>query len=204
MSAKNGTLAPLQRWSPALFLLTGVVLIGYASLFATEAFMDTYPAVRDFIGPVGYIIGFVGLLGLYPALTDRSPKLARAGAGFAVVGIVGWLVSIILRADLLGSEPEALGAVQAIAILIGMILAFLVFAIAVLRTDVHTRTVGLVLLGPFLVNLVNFGIISAGYASPEGRFVTSGLWALSYLAIGIALRNEGIEPCHSGPQPTQV
>lgn len=204
MVDSNSVLAPLERWSSRLFLAAGAVLAVYATFYGTEAFLDTVPAVRDVLGPAGYIIGFVGLLGLYPALADRSPKLAHAGAFFAVLGIVGWLVSLLGRAGIVSGAPAALDATEALFILIGMILAFLAFATASLRTDIHSRMVGVLLLGPFLVNALNFGIVIAGYASPEGRFATSGLWALSYLAIGIALRTAGIPAGRTDPRPTEV
>lgn len=204
MADSDSVVAPLEQWSPKLFLAAGGVLAVYAALYGTEAFLDTFPAVRDVLGPAGYVIGFVGLLGLYPALADRSPKLARAGAFFAVLGIMGWLVSLVGRAGIVSGAPAAVDAIEAVFILIGMILAFLAFAAASLRTDIYSRTVGLLLLGPFLVNALNFGIVIAGYASPEGRFVTSGLWALSYLAIGIALSTEGIPAGRTEPQPVEV
>lgn len=179
--------------------MAGALVVVYSSLYGMEAFFDSYPQIREFIGPIGYIIGFVGLLGLYPGLATRSPKLARTGAIFAAIGIVGFLVTIVIRAEVLASEPAAAGAIQGILILIGMILAYLVFSLTSLRTDLHSRVVGLILLGPFLVNGVNFGIVIAGYASPEGRFVTSGLWALSLLAIGVALHME-----NTPSEPTMV
>jgi hypothetical protein len=204
MSDKDTVLAPLEQWSSTLFLVAGALLVVYSVLFAAEAFMDTYPAVRGSIGPLGYIVGFAGLLGLYPALADRSPKLAGAGAVFAAIGAVGWLVSLAGRSGILSGARGAVDAIEALFILLGMILAFLVFSLASIRTDVYSRTVGLLLLGPFLVNGVNFGIVIAGYASPEGRFVTSGLWALSYLAIGIALRTEDVPSERRAPAPAEA
>jgi hypothetical protein len=54
-----------------LFLVAGVLLIGYAALNGVGAFTDmtAYPVLFQF----GYLIGFLGLLGVCHALADRSP-----------------------------------------------------------------------------------------------------------------------------------
>lgn len=191
MTDREGNMATLEKWSPTLFLVAGAIVVVYSSLYGAEAFLGTYPAAREFIGSVGYIIGFVGLLGLYPALTDRSPKLARAGAAFAVLGIVGFLVSIVESAGILSGEPPAwLATSELLFILAGMVLAFIAFSVANLRSDAYSRTVSLLLIAPIVVMALNLAVVMAGLASPEARFLVSGLWGLSYLAIGVTLRTE--------------
>lgn len=192
----------LEKVSSELFLISGAVGIVYASLYGMEAFVGTYPAVRDFLGPISYIVAFVGLLGLHARLADRRPKLAHAGAFFAVLAGVGFLLSLLGSAGVVPSElPAMVEAIQFLFILVGWVLSFLLFSVGGLRSDAFTRTVGILLLAPVAVQVLNIGAVAAGYSSPEARLFNSGLWALSYLAIGLALRTQGVRPQRGGATP---
>jgi hypothetical protein len=71
MNDTNAHRKSLEDHSPTLFLVAGVLLIGYAALNGVGAFTDmtAYPVLFQF----GYLIGFLGLLGVCHALADRSP-----------------------------------------------------------------------------------------------------------------------------------
>lgn len=210
MADSKSALAPLSSWSPTLFLAAGAILLVYSAFHGLEAFFDIdYPMIRDgIIRPVGYMLGFVALLGLYPTLANRSPKLARLGAVFTALALVGWFVSGFLApsrglAMHLGVElPAWLGAFG-ILIALGFLIGFPSFGVASLRTNVYSRRVGLLLLAPILVMAANFAIVGGGYTSPLGRLVVSSGDALIILAIGVALSStEGspgpIEPTATG------
>lgn len=192
MASERGPADSLERWSPALFLVSGGLLVLYSSLYAADVFLGTtYPTVRDvLLGPPAYVIGFLGLLGLYPALREHTPKLAVAGAVFSVLGIVGWLISLLGRAEIVTGVP-VLDAAEIIFILTGFFLGFTVVGLAILRTSVHSRTVGLLLLLPAIVMVLNLAVVATGYSSNEARFLLSGAWGLSYVAIGYALDSDG-------------
>jgi hypothetical protein len=197
----DGALAPLARWSRALWLVSGALTLVYSSLYGAEAFLGTYPSAREFVGPVAYIVAFVALLGLAPALADRRPRLARAGAVLAVLGAAGFLLNLLAGAGVVPEEATWVGAGQLVLILVGMTLSFLVFGAASLRSGAFSRTVGALLLAPVVVMGLNLGVVAAGLASPEARFVVSGLWGLSFLAIGFTLRSEGTADGRSKPTP---
>jgi hypothetical protein len=123
----NGGLSSLVSVA-LLVLVAGAVLVIYAALHGLEAFMDVaYPMVRDgIIRPIGYVLGFVALLGLYPKAVDRSPKLARAGAVFAVLGAVGWFVTgFESLAEHAGADPPAWLGAFGLLILLGFVLGYL-------------------------------------------------------------------------------
>lgn len=201
MADSDGVLNLLARWSPTLWIGSGVLGIVYASLYGMEAFLGTYPAVREFFGPVMNIVAFSALLGLYPVLVDRRPWLARAGGVCAVLAIVGSSLVIGATAGLVPEEATWVAASQLLFIIVGMSLAFLVFAVASLRSGVYSRTIGLLLLVPVVIMGLNLGIVVAGYASPEGRLLVSGLWAVTYLALGVTLRTEDGVSESSKPAP---
>ena len=187
----------LQKWSATAFLIAGVVLVVYAALLGYQAFIDSsvnfHASEAAVVGPAGFAVGFIGLLGLYPTLADRSPKLARAGAVFAALAVAGWfMIAVDGLANLAGINwPTWLAAVAILGIL-GMFLGYAAFGVASLRTDAHSRTLGLLLLAPTIL----FGVLIVGQAITGGTaigaaLISSGL-ALSHLGIGYVLRTEDV------------
>lgn len=187
----------LERKSPTLFLIAGAILVVHAVHHGLEAFVDVhYPLHHEVpFGVAGMILGFVALLGLYPRVVDRTPKLARAGAVFAILGAVGWFVTgATALAEDLGMTPPAWLGAFGLLIFLGIILGYLAFSVASLRTTALSRTTGLALLTPLLVMAMNISIVQLGYSSPEGQFAVSSGFALAHLAIGGALRTEEVPP----------
>lgn len=200
MADSDGTSLPFERWSVLLWFGSGVVGIVYAALYGMEVFTGTYPAVRGFLGPIMNVLGFAALLGLYPVVVDRRPWLARIGGVCAVLALVGATVGFLAAAGVVSQEVFWVGASQLLFVVGGMSLGFLAFGVASLRSAIHSRTVGLLLLVPVAVMILNLGIVVAGYASPEGRLLVSGLWAVTYLAIGVTLRTD--DTAADRPEPT--
>lgn len=201
MADEAGASDPLGGWRPAAWLIAGTIGVVYASFYGAEAVLGTYPSVREFLGPVMNVLAFVALLGLYPVLVDRHPLLARIGGIAAVLAIVGSVLDIGATAGVVPEGAPWFAASQLLFILLGMTLAFLAYAVATLRSDAYSRPVGLLLLAPVAIMVLNVAIVVAGYASPEGRLLVSGLWAVSYLAIGNRLRTEGAAGDGTRPTP---
>lgn len=182
--------AQLSRWSPILWVCSGLVGLVYASLYGVEAVIGTYPAARSFLGPLMNIGAFTALLGLYPVVVDRNPWVARGGGMAAVFAIVGSVVALGEAAGIVSTDAGWFVASQLLFIVVGMTVAFLAYAFAGLRSTNSSRAMGLLLLIPALIMGLNLGIVVTGYASPSGRLLVSGLWAMSYLALGIQLTRE--------------
>lgn len=183
----------VEKWSATLFLVAGGFSTIHAGHHALEAFAGfQYPLHHELpFGLIGMILGFVGLLGLYPALAERAPKLVDAGGIIAGLGLLGWLVigGQAIAEELGASVP---GWLEAVALLVigGVVLGYLAFSIAALRTDVLSRTTALVLLIPVVVMVFNVVVATAGFGSPAGQVVVSGGFALGHLAIGTVLQSE--------------
>jgi hypothetical protein len=201
MADSESVLAPFERWNLTLWFGFGAIGIVYASLFGMEVFIGTYPAGREFLGPVMNGLAFTALLGLYPVLADRRPWLARAGGVCAVLAAVGSLVALGVTAGIFSEGTTWVAANVFLFIILGMALAFLAFGVASLRSAVYSRVVGLLLLVPAVIMGLNVGIVVAGYASPEGRLLVNGLWTVTYLAIEVTLRTEGGAIDRSDPTP---
>lgn len=184
----------LERWSPALFLISGVMLIVYATAQGLWAFTDLMPQKHGL--EIAYTLGFLGLLGLYPRVSRRSPTLARVGAIAAASGVIAIIyvsmndyVQITGLVD--GNLPgwELLRATP----LIGFILGYLAFGLASLRSSVYSRTVGLLLLLPGVITILMLASIITGHpllSQFQTVFVVSAGEAMAHLAIGTTLRSE--------------
>lgn len=205
MTNDKSVLDPLERWSPTLFLVSGVVLIGFAASLAAIGLMDMSVPRNVFAG-AGFTLAFLGLLGLYPSIEDGSPRLARAGAVFAVLGASGFAVTFVLGVvEVGGITPPAW--VQPIQLLniIGLVLGFFVFGVGTLRTDMYARHLGVLLLVPavvFAVNLVRVGVLGA-WTPSWAPFLLGSLQALTMLAIGYSLRAESAATEHA-ERPTDA
>ncbi len=205
MAGSDGVLAPLDGKSPTLFLVAGGLLVVFSALLGYEAVTNA-AAPEDVFGPPGFLFAMVGLLGLYPALADRSPRLARVSAIVAAVSAVGWLVITALafgEAAGVVAPLEDFGATGVVVLLaagVTMVLAYLSSGVAVLRTGVHSRTLGLLVLAPPVI----FGVMlsQAALAAQFGLFseatmawsavVISGGQAVAHLGVGHLLRIEGV------------
>ena len=181
----------LERKSPTLFLIAGVFLVVYATFNGLWAFTNMVPEQHGL--EIGYVLGFLGLIGLYPSLSDRSPWLARAGSIAAICGIIS--LSFISASDwaqltgITAGDLPGFGFLRVFP-LVGFILGYLSFGIASLRSDTRSRLVGLVLLVPGIIVVLMLAHIAAGYASDLTAFVISAGEAMAHLAIGAALRTE--------------
>lgn len=186
MAERKGLFGSLDGQSATLFLVGGGLMTVFAVNTTLRTFVGTsFPPVQGLIGPAGFWLGVIGLLGLYPELADRTPNLALVGALVAVIPAVGWPL-IILRGiaiEVLGITglPEVLAALPMV-VIASMLLVFGLFGIASLRAGGHSRAVGILLCVPatgFLLLITNAAphvVIDAGHA-------------VGYLGAGVILRN---------------
>ncbi|MFB6301546.1 MAG: hypothetical protein ABEH78_01595 [Haloferacaceae archaeon] len=191
----------LEQWSPNLFIIAGVLAVVFAAFeWTTVATCGQIRQcgyltdMRSIFGPAGFVVGFIGLLGLYPEVADRSPKLARAGAVFAALGAVGFSMSIVATLGEIGGVLPAQPAwapVYIILIFTGAVVGYPAIAAAGLRTNAYSRTLGVLLLVPAILFVAVLGLIAPGIPAWVGPIVGSG-HALSLLAIGYVLRTETV------------
>lgn len=188
----------LERLSPTLFLVAGALLVAYAVLNGVAAAAGiAHEPVEDVVGPAGFALGFVGLVGLYPGLAERSPKLARTGAVSAALGAVGFsAIALGGLVQIAGAGPPGWLTSFVLLAAIGMIGGYLSAGVASLRSDDRSPTVGVLLLlpaGVFAVMLsqavlfVRFGAFTET-AMAWSAVAISGGQALAHLAIGYTLR----------------
>lgn len=183
----------LGRWSATAFLVGGAIFVVDAILLVVHLSAGTEPAAfgQALVG-ASWTAAFIGLLGFYPRLADRSRWPARVGAVFAVIGAITMaaMATTMLgyASGVLGGDPSAVAMYFLPGVFVGIVLGFGLFGFTTLRTDVYSRRIGfLFLLLPitFLVNL-GTGIAEVG-GLPKILGVVSVL-ALTMLTIGYLLR----------------
>lgn len=186
-------LKSLEQRSASAFMLTGVLIL--ASLIA--------PIGLEVVTELSWVAGLaliglavatvsVGMLGLYPWVNDRTPRLALAGAGAATVAGLAALGLIALAGIAVGSEfvagltisdPMSVFAGLGLLMAGGFALGFLLFGIATWRIAAPSRTIGgllfaggVALLAPVVIELLGLAL---GVNTPP--------WLLFPIIVGVAL-----------------
>jgi len=178
----------LEHWSAALFLAAGVLFVGHAIVRAIEAF-TTMPPPVDVFGPTGYVAAILGLLGLYPSLADRFPRISRVAAISAAVTASAWALiagwSFGEAAGILPPQTDVLPGIFFVVVILSTLLLYLLFGVVSLRTNTHTRTLGVLLLAPvFVLVLLMVGAVLLSIASKAGPVIIGSGLALIHGAIG--------------------
>lgn len=182
--------------SAAAFLIGGLLMLVDAAVVGANVLTGAERLLvlgQGFVG-AAWTLALVGLLGLYPGLAVRSRWLSRAGAAFAVIGVVTFAVmsaaSFASYAGVPLGEYDAISTYFIPGVIVGSVLGFVAFSAATLRTDVYSRTVGILLLMPALLVATNILRFIAGM---DAATITLGIVvgdALAMLAIGFRLRME--------------
>lgn len=179
--------------SHILFLCAGGLMIVFAVNTYLKTFTGTsYPVIQGVVAPAGFLIGVVGLFGLYAGLADRSHAIARVGGVVTAVAAVGW-IAVIVASLALGGEPGGPLAAVPIVTIASMIIAFALFGVISIRFGDYSRVVGVLL----LVESVMFLLVIAGV---PGYLIDTG-HVLAYLGIGMTLRTRVIPSDGAEPTP---
>lgn len=189
----------LERWSPRLFLVGGVLFllgaVNDSSIYFAE--VSNPEALSVVFLMSGFLAAVIGLVGLYPRLVDRSPRLAQISLGSVVLGVIGMLVLAILAVVSLVVSSVNLfesGIVPLVALPTGLLLvaAFLLFGTAILRTAMFPRSVGVLL----LAEVVLMVLVIAGPTETldRGVFLVGAklLHFIILVSIGYLLRSRSV------------
>lgn len=141
----------LEKWRAHLFLVSvGGFILG-ASIKIIKATTEVTP--HDYLlnlsGQGGFVVAFVGLLALFPLLSEQRPKLAKAGAVCAALGAVSFTVALVALGGLLGLNaitgmdlPVEVVGILFIPGYLGGILGFILYGVVGVRTGVPSTAVG--------------------------------------------------------------
>lgn len=199
MTDRNAVVDLLEGRAPALFLVAGMAMIVFGTNTYLKTFAGTsYPVVQLVIAPAGFLTGVLGLFGLYSALADRAPRLARVAAGTVLITTAGWVVIIVTGiGGVLGvlSQPTGPLAVVPLVVIVTMILGFGLFGATILHTGSYPWLVGALLLlesAMFLVLILDLApyllLIDVGHV-------------VAFLGTGGTLWRAGAQSASAEPAP---
>lgn len=203
MTGSNRIFEPIGERTSVLFFVAGGLFVLFAASHGVEAFMNR-AAPKDVFGPAGFAFAFVGMLGMYPTLADRSPWLSLAGAVFASLGVIAASVTAVWHVGLwvVPAVTPAYVSVFAGGMVLGQFLGYTPFGIASLRAGAHSRTVGLLLVAVPTVLAVMIATVAMGYATSGSAVILGSAQALIHLAIGVTLRTVPFDPLAHTREPT--
>lgn len=203
MAANASWLDWLEAKAPLLFILGGVLYgVGTVGLVLTTYTGTSFLPDTTFAA-LGKVLVPLGLIGLYPSLVEQRPYLARAAAIVAVIPAACWSLAfvgggILVPAGVIDGAPGPLGLAPLVGFL-GLYVAFALFGIAALLTDIHPR----VLVGLLLVYPVMFPVwVTVLSGVPDFAY---GVFAVAiYAAIGLTLWNADSSTAEADPaaEPT--
>lgn len=192
----------LESWSSAAFLLAGGLLLLFVVLSGLGAFTDVFGkgavvgAAVVGSGLFGLILAVIGLLGLYPQLSEAAPWLSRGGLGSLALALTG-ILGVISTLAVVG-PPEAPGDVPSfvppIFISSGVLimLGYALFAAASIRTETPSRRIGLLLTVPGIVLFWHYIALTAFGSQTVFEIIDYTIISTTFLTIGFLLRTETV------------
>lgn len=202
MAWRESALGALEQRSHMLYLAAGMILILFPTNTALKTFTGTsYPVVGEIIAPAGFLIGVLGLLGLYPSIAEQTPRLARAAAVLAALLAADWGLIILKNAAIMADLIPEIGALTAVTGLFAvstMILSYALFGVAGVRTGVYQPWVHRLMLLEAAVMIHVFIILFAPISIP--LYLIEIGHVITHLGIGITLYSAGLPS--DGMEPT--
>ena len=198
----------IEKWSEVMFLVAGVLFAGFVVVniisWLTNMTAVWLGVAEVGTGLLGLVASTIAVVGLYPRLNDRVPRLSGAGVVAFVGAIVGLVASVVWLVGIIGLEnapeavPTALTALFSLSVLL-IAAGFLIFAIACLRTNIPSRRVGYLLIVPVIMWIWHYVALTIFGSTRIGTIIDYAVIAAAFLAIGYLLRT-GSEPTR-GAEP---
>lgn len=174
-----------------MFLIGGVLLLIQTAGDVLTLTMDMGLEALAFATFLGLILSYIGLLGLYPRLTERAPYLSRIGLVLVLVPVL-LLITLTVALAVSSGPPfsEAVADVLFTSIFVGFALGIVLFGVAVIQTDTPSQAVGIALLGfagGWFI-LLGASVVYGFPISDRLTFISDAILAISLLATGWLLR----------------
>ncbi len=195
----------LERWRWTAFFLAGPLLIvAMRREWLAEFFGPTVPKTALWMmWPLGFALALLGLVGFYSELVEKSPRLAKVGRAFGLIGGVGLLLGlgIVAVQQPAGPYPTNLGPIGLVFLLgfQAFIITAAVFGTASWRTGTPSRMVGMLLVALAVVQFAEqiFALVLVPvYGLSQGTIFLYqfGLYGIpmliGMLAVGYLLRTD--------------
>lgn len=186
-----------SRWDSRFFLIAGSFMLINTVLLWVRLYSDYQLSILWAAIPAmtGLACGVFGLLKLYPRATANTPRLAKVGAGFALLASISLGVAAlwIFVLSVFGEgvpQPIPQGFLILIAtFMIAMVLAFSANTFAFLR-DAAQRKIGYLLSLPVAMWAIMLvvGILKGMEVGLSLDFYTNAIIGAAFLALGFSLK----------------
>lgn len=146
-------LEQLERQQVTLFLVAGGLLFIFAANTSARTFLgQSWQIAQSLIAPAGFLVGTLGLLSLVSGLVGQAPKGARVAGLISGLTTVYWLVIMVgSTGDIVGALPASEAIFPTVfffGVYVATILAYVAVGIVSLYAGVHSKVVGLLVVGP--------------------------------------------------------
>lgn len=192
----------LEQWAPTALIIGGLGILGLAVAGALdEAAIVPSPAWLHtllILGGIWFV--FVGLIGFYPIVADRSSRLSLIAVGASALGWLALTIAFVGATviDLTTQRPFENPGPWAPPFLVGafilVILSSLLFGIVSVRARWPSRTIGLLLFVPSGAILGQAVLLSSkiltGEVLPVVQLLLAGIAGIAIIAVGHFLRAE--------------
>ena len=148
-STQNTPWESLVKWTATAFILAGLFRLVNMGIYQSGQLFESFSAPElalDVSILLAFELAFVGLLGLYPRLREKHPRLALVGVLLAVASGVSLMIITPAEYILGGQEPPAYLIPFQIAYFLGIPLSFLVFGGLSVRARSPPLSVGVLLI----------------------------------------------------------
>lgn len=192
----------LEEWSPMAFGIGGGLFLVSPVTKGLTLFTDLSPPmwlVTLFVFP-GLLVSLVGLLGMYPQLSNETPRLALAGGAVAVVAgggvtlLFGWVLASIASPIVRGLTITPAPGVLFLVVMALISTGYVLFGAGSLRSDVFSGFTGFLLLMfaiPWMVILA----VTPVYGADLPRWLALAVYSMMpivLLSAGYSVRGETI------------
>ena len=195
-STQNTPWESLVKWTATAFILAGLFRLVNMGIYQSGQLFESFSAPElalDVSILLAFELAFVGLLGLYPRLREKHPRLALVGVLLAVVSGVSLMIITPAEYILGGQEPPAYLIPFQIAYFLGIPLSFLVFGGLSVRARSPPLSVGVLL----ILGGTSWLLFLTG--SQTLIDVGAYIFATIMMAIGYLLRAEQPKSESAGP-----
>lgn len=210
MSVVSATWKSLEKRSAVIFLAAGVLFVGFVLVNVLVRFTDMTGAwlgvAEVGTGLAGLIASIVGVIGLYPRLNDRMPRLSGAGVLSFFGAILGLAVTVVWLVGIIGLEnapeavPMALTALASLSVLL-ITLGFVLFAVACLRANTPSRRIGYLLFVPVVMWVWHYVALAIFGSTRIGTIIDYTVIAAAFVALWYFLQTESELTDRADPTP---
>jgi hypothetical protein len=199
MITGNNAAQDSRQWDSILFFVAG----SFMSVNVVSLWVMNYSNIQISLlwaaipGIAALTASIIGFFKLYPRISSEAPRLARSGAGFALIAGAAlcvaaiWIFSIaIFVGEISEHIPGGVLALTGV-LIVSMVIAFICYAIAFLKND-FSQAIGYLLIVPIaswgLILVV--GMIEGLETGLRLDQYTNGFIAAAFIFIGLLLKKK--------------